>query len=211
MTQYTLPPLPYDFGALEPHLSAKILEAHHGKHHKAYVDGANKTLAQLEELRAKDDVAPQIHALEKLLAFHVSGHVLHCLYWQNMKPKGGGEPTGELADAIKRDFGSFEGFKKQLNGAASTLMGSGWGALAWEPVAKRLVVTQIYDHQNNINQGGVPIMVLDAWEHAFYFQYGPAKADYFKAIWNVWNWDDVAARYAKVKGLDLGLNGAVSK
>lgn len=210
MTKYTLPDLPYDFGALEPHISGKILQLHHDKHHKAYVDGANKAQEQLAELRTKEDMSGQTHALEKALAFHTSGHILHTLYWQNMKPNGGGEPTGELAEAIKRDFGSFEGFKKQLNAASATLMGSGWGALSFDPLQKRLVVAQIYDHQNNVNGGGIPLMVLDAWEHAFYLQYGPAKADYFKAIWNVWNWDDVQARYAQVKNLDLLLKNAAA-
>lgn len=210
MTKFTLPDLPYDYGALQPHISADILKNHHDKHHKAYVDGANKAMEQLAELRGKEDMAPATHALEKALAFHTSGHILHTIYWQNMKPQGGGEPTGELAEALKRDFGSFDGFKKNLNAAAATLMGSGWGALMFEPMTKRLVVAQIYDHQNNLNGGGVPIMVLDAWEHAWYLQYGPAKADYFKAIWNVWNWDDISARYAKVKDLDLALKNAAA-
>ena len=145
MATYTLPELPYDVGALEPHLSARILELHHGKHHAAYVKGANTTLEKLEEARAKSDFAA-IPALERALAFNVSGHVLHSLFWTNLAPKAGGRPDGALLAAIDRDFGGFDAFKRQLTEAASTIMGSGWAALTWEPLAKRLVTTQIYDH-----------------------------------------------------------------
>lgn len=211
MTKYTLPELPYDYAALEPHLSGKILQNHHDKHHKAYVDGANNTLAQLEEARSNEALAPRVGALHKQLAFHVSGHVLHSLYWQNMAPKGGGEPEGELKDALLRDFGGFEQFKKQLTTAASTVMGSGWGALVYEPVLGRLMTVQIHDHQSDTAMGAIPIMVLDAWEHAWYLQYGPAKADYFKAIWNVWNWPDIQQRYLSVRGTNVGLKNAAAK
>lgn len=209
MSKYTLPELPYDFGALEPHLSGKILEVHHGKHHKAYVDGANKALEGLAECREKKDFA-KIGALERALAFNVSGHVMHCLYWQNLAPKAGGEPTGALADAIKRDFGSFDAFKSQLNEASMTTMGSGWGVLGYEPVLKRLQIAVHHDHESITVVGMQPLMVLDAWEHAFYLQYGPAKADYFKAIWNVWNWKDISARYDAAVKSDPVLKGAAA-
>ena len=209
MTKYTLPALPYDFAALEPHLSAKILEVHHGKHHKAYVDGANKQLELLADAREKKDYS-KIALLERALAFNVSGHLLHCLYWQNLSPKGGGEPTGTLAAAIQKDFGSFENFKAHLTEASMTTMGSGWGVLAWEPALKRLMVIQLHDHESLAAVGMVPLMALDAWEHAFYLQYGPAKADYFKAIWNVWNWADIQARFDKAQSVDLGLTGSAA-
>jgi Fe-Mn family superoxide dismutase len=199
MKQYTLPPLPYEPGALEPHISARIMALHHDKHHKAYVDGANKTLESLQVAREKGDFG-SIGALEEALAFHVSGHVLHSIFWQNLSPKGGGEPSGDLAAAITRDFGSFESFKKQLTKAAETSMGSGWGALVWEPNAGALLTVQIHDHQSNTIQGSTPLLVLDAWEHAYYLQYQNEKAKFFEAIWNVWNWEDVAARYAKARG-----------
>jgi len=195
-------------GALEPHVSAKIMQLHHDKHHAAYVAGANTAADGLAEARSKSDFA-KIAALEKALAFHTSGHVLHSLFWQNLAPKAGGEPTGALATQIATDFGGFAAFKGQLTNAAMTLMGSGWAALTWEPLAKRLVTTQIYDHQSNVNQGGVPILVLDAWEHAFYLQYGPDKKSFFEAVWNIWNWEDASKRFETVKGLDLHLRGAV--
>ncbi len=194
MPVYTLPDLTYDYGALEPHISGRIMELHHDKHHSAYVKGANQTLEKLAEARRKDDFA-SIASLEKSLAFHVSGHVLHSLFWKNMKPRTGDRPTGELAEAINRDFGSFEAFRKEMTSAASSIMGSGWAALVWEPTAGRLVTAQIYDHQGNVTQGGTPLLVLDAWEHAFYLQYENRKFDFFEAIWNVWDWEDVAKRY----------------
>jgi Fe-Mn family superoxide dismutase len=204
MAQYVHPDLPYDYGALEPHISGRVMELHHGKHHKAYVDGANNTLAQLEEAREKGDFS-RIAALERALQFNVSGHVLHSIFWQNMTPNGGGEPTGELAEAIKRDFGSFEKFRKQLTAAAQTSMGSGWAALVWEPLSSRLLTVQIHDHQSETIQGSVPLLVLDAWEHAYYAQYFNEKAKFFEAVWNVWNWNDVAQRFAEAQRLTLAL------
>src|SRR5687767_16016369 len=137
MTRYVLPDLGFDFGALEPDISGEIMELHHGKHHKAYVDKANETLDKLEEARGKEDFE-RLAGLEKALAFNLSGHVLHSVFWKNMVPKGGDAPTGALADAIRRDFGSFDAFKAQLTEVASTVMGSGWGTLVWEPIGQRL-------------------------------------------------------------------------
>src|SRR5262245_48264202 len=204
MTKYVLPDLPYDYAALEPHISARIMELHHDKHHKGYVDGANKTLEQLEEARTKSDFT-RIAALEKALAFNLSGHVLHSLFWNNMMKGGGGEPTGELAEAIKRDFGSFEAFKKQMTQVAATNMGSGWAALVWDPLSQRLLTAQIHDHQSESLVSTVPLMVIDAWEHAWYLQYLNEKAKFFDAIWNVWNWNDIAKRYTAAQKLSLAL------
>ena len=204
MATYTLPDLPYDYGALEPHVSGDIMRLHHDKHHAAYVKGANDALEALADARARDDYS-RIAALERSLAFNVSGHVLHSLYWQNLAPRAGGEPTGALATQIARDFGAFARFRGELTSAAMTIMGSGWAALVWDPLGKRLLTTQIHDHQNEITQGGVPILVLDAWEHAYYLQYGPEKKRYFEAIWNVWNWADAGRRFEAVRGIDLAL------
>jgi Fe-Mn family superoxide dismutase len=204
MAHYTLPDLPYDYGALEPHLSGKIVELHHDKHHAAYVKAANATMQKLLEARQKLDF-DHIPALEHALAFNVSGHVLHSIYWQNLKPGGGGEPTGPLGAAIQRDFGSFDTFKKQLSKAATTVMGSGWGALVYDPVVHRLGTTQIHDHQSEVTQAGVPLLVLDAWEHAYYLQYFNDKVKYAEALWNLWDWDDVARRFEAAQRLDLSL------
>lgn len=202
MSQYTLPDLPYDYGALEPYTSGQILELHHDKHHAAYVKGANETLDKLATAREKNEFGA-IMGLEKTLAFHTSGHVLHSIFWENLSPDGGDKPDGELGTAIDEHFGSFDAFKTHLTQATATVQGSGWGALAWEPLGQRLIVEQIYDHQGNIGQGSVPLFVIDAWEHAYYLQYKNVKADFFDAIWNVVNWNDVSKRFAEAKKLSL--------
>lgn len=207
MPTYTLPDLRFDYGALEPHISGKIMELHHDKHHAGYVKGANEALEKLDEARQKEDFR-LLGAHEKALAFNLSGHVLHSLFWQNLTPKGGGRPNGPLGEALQRDFGGFDKFKRQLSEVASSIMGSGWAALVWEPLGGRLLTTQIYDHQSNLSQGGIPILVLDAWEHAFYLQYQNRKVEFFEAVWNLWNWDDVAKRFKNVSGLDVSLAGA---
>lgn len=207
MATYTLPDLRYDHAALEPHISGKMMQLHHDKHHKTYVEGANKAIEGLAEAREKGDFE-RIAALEKALAFNASGHVLHSIFWQNLAPGAGGQPDGELLDAIKDGFGSFETFKKQLSKAAGTIMGSGWGAVAWDPISKRLLTTQIHDHQSEVVQGSVLVMVLDAWEHAYYLQYQTEKPKYLEAIWNLWNWQDIGQRLQRARTLDLGLAGA---
>jgi len=204
MVKYTLPDLPYDYSALEPHYSARLLALHHDKHHAGYVTGANATLEKLGEARAKGDFAA-INQLEKSLAFHLSGHVLHSLLWKNLSPSGGGEPDGELAAAVKEFFGSFTGLKGQLTEAAMNIQGSGWGAIGWEPLGRRLVVEQIYDHQGNIGNGTIPLLVLDMWEHAYYLQHENVKGDWVKAFWKLVNWSDVAKRFSSVRTLDLVL------
>jgi superoxide dismutase, Fe-Mn family len=202
MPKYVLPTLEYDYAALEPHISGPLLELHHSKHHAAYVKQANETLEKLDEARAKDDFT-RIPAFERSLAFNLSGHVLHSIFWRNLAPKAGGPPKGDLAQAIQRDFGGFDKMKAQLSTAAATVMGSGWGALVYEPLAGRLLTCQIYDHQSNLTQGGAPLMVIDAWEHAYYLQYKNQKQAFFDAVWNLWNWADIEARYQAARAIDL--------
>lgn len=208
MSQFTLPDLRYDYGALEPHLSGRIMELHHDKHHKAYVQGANQALERLAESRRKNDYGT-IAALERALAFNLSGHILHSIFWRNLTPQGGGRPEGELAELIDRDFGSFEAFKAQLTNAASTIMGSGWAALVYEPLGGALTTVQIHDHQSDVIQSSVPLLVLDAWEHAYYLQYLNDKKKYFESIWNLWNWDDVSERLAAAGRIDLRLEDVI--
>jgi Fe-Mn family superoxide dismutase len=190
---YVLPDLPYDPAALEPHISGRIMELHHDKHHAAYVKGANTALGKLHEHREKGDFSV-VSMLEKNLAFNVSGHVLHSVFWTNLSPDGGGAPTGELGGLIDETFGGFAVFRQQVTEAATTIQGSGWALASWEPVAGRILVQQVYDHQGNHGQGTVPLLAIDAWEHAFYLQYENRKADFVDAIWNVVNWADVAKR-----------------
>jgi len=204
MAKYTLPELEYDHAALEPHLSARILELHHDKHHKAYVDGANTVLDKLSEARNSGDFGT-INQLEKNLAFHISGHILHSILWRNLSPDGGGKPEGELAAAIDDNLGSFDACKAQISEAATAVQGSGWAALSWEPAGGRLIVEQVYDHQGNVGQGGPPLLVLDMWEHAYYLQYENRKAEWVDAFWELVSWDDVAARFEKARAIDLSL------
>lgn len=199
MPAYTLPDLEYDYGALEPHVTGQIMELHHSKHHAAYVTGANTVTEKLAEARDKDDFS-SITMLEKNLAFHLSGHILHSIFWKNLSPQGGDEPTGELAEAITRDFGSFDGLVKQLSASANSVQGSGWGVLAYEPVSDKLVVQQVYDHQGNVAISSTPLLVIDAWEHAYYLQYKNVRADFVKAVWNLISWPDVMSRYAAQRG-----------
>ena len=199
---YTLPDLPYDYSALEPHYSARILELHHDKHHAAYVKGLNDTMDQLAEARDKGDFS-SIVGLEKSHAFNLSGHVLHSIFWTNLSAEGGNKPDGDLAAAIDEYFGNFDAFKAQLTSATTTVQGSGWGVLAWEPLGKRLYVEQVYDHQGNVGQSGVNLLVFDAWEHAYYLQYLNVRADFVNALWNIVNWNDVAERYARARSVSI--------
>ncbi|MFD1364452.1 superoxide dismutase [Actinoplanes sichuanensis] len=195
MAIYTLPDMPYDYGALEPAMSGQILELHHSKHHAAYVKGSNDTLDQLAEARDKGDYSALV-GLEKTLAFNLSGHVLHSIFWNNLRPGASADrPQGDLEAAIIEQFGSFEAFSAQLSTATKSVQGSGWGVLAWEPLSQRLIVEQVYDHHGNVGQGSTPILVFDAWEHAYYLQYKNVRPDYVDRLWNLVNWTDVTKRF----------------
>lgn len=195
MAQYTLPDLPYDYGDLAPAISGEIMELHHDKHHAAYVKGTNDTLDQLAEAREKGALGGLV-GLEKTLAFNLSGHKLHSIFWTNLSPEGGERPDGELADRIVEDFGSFDAFKSQLTTATAAVQGSGWGVLAHDPLGDRLIVTQVYDHHGNVGVDTTPLLVFDAWEHAYYLQYKNVRPDYVSELWNIVNWQNVAERYS---------------
>jgi len=204
MADYTLPELPYDYSALEPHISGRIMELHHDKHHAAYVTGANTALAKLAEARATG-VLDAVNLHEKNLAFNLGGHVNHSVFWKNLSPDGGGAPAGELGAAIVEFFGSFDGFQKHFAANAMGIQGSGWSILAWDSIGARLVIVQLYDQQSNIALGLVPIVMLDMWEHAFYLDYVNVKADYIKAWWNIVNWADATERLARARTQTAGL------
>lgn len=180
------------------------MQLHHDKHHAAYVTGANQALEQLEAARDKGDLAA-INLYEKNLAFNLGGHVNHSAFWTNMSPDGGGEPTGDLAAQINKDFGSFDKFKAQFTAVAAGVQGSGWAILAWDSIGQRLVIVQLYDQQGNIPMGLTPIVLLDVWEHAYYLDYLNVRADYIKAWWNIVNWADAAARLDRAKKQTNGL------
>jgi len=202
MAGYTLPDLPYDYGALEPHISGAIMELHHSKHHATYVKGANTALEQLAEAREKDALGT-VNMLEKNLAFNLGGHVNHSVFWPNMSPDGGDKPDGDLAAAIDQHFGSFDAFRKHFTANALGVQGSGWSILAWDSLGQRLLLQQCYDHQGNLSPGTMPLLLLDMWEHAFYLQYRNVKPDYVEAWWNVVNWPDVARRFAQARSVVL--------
>lgn len=201
---YTLPDLDYDYGSLAPHIAPEIMELHHGKHHAAYVAGANAALEQLAEARDKGSFG-LINKLEKDLAFHLGGHINHSVFWKNMSPEGGGVPEGELAAAIAEFFGSFDAFKAQFGANANAIQGSGWSMLVWDTLGQRLNIMQLFDQQGNLPVGQLPVLQLDMWEHAFYLQYRNVKADYVSAWWNVVNWADVAARFERSRKAAIGL------
>ena len=204
MAIYTLPELPYDYAALEPHISGRIMELHHDKHHAAYVAGANSALEALATAREEGNLGA-INLWEKNLAFNLGGHTNHTIFWNNLSPNGGGEPEGELAEAIKDSFGSFEKFRTHFTATALGIQGSGWAVLAYDSISGKLVIFQLFDQQANVPVGTVPLFMVDMWEHAFYLDYLNVKADYVKAVWNIANWQDVAERLADAVAKTRGL------
>jgi superoxide dismutase, Fe-Mn family len=198
MKTYTLPPLPYSYEALEPHISKQIMTLHHDKHHQAYVTGANAAMEKLDKAR-KGEMQIDVRAVLRDYSFNADGHILHSLFWPIMAPagKGGGMPGGKLADRITQDFGGFDKFKAQFSDASKTVEGSGWAMLIFEPVSDQLIISQIEKHNlNHIAQSSV-ILCSDLWEHAFYAQYLNDKAKYVDAWWNVVNWSEADARLGK--------------
>lgn len=200
MNKYKLPDLPYKLDALEPLYSKETLELHHSKHHAAYVQGANKVLENLQDARDKQDFS-MINQLQKTLAFNISGHVLHSIFWRNMSPDGGGEPSTGFARTLAAEFGSVSNLRKQMTEAAKSLQGSGWVSLAWEPAGRGMIVEQVYDHQGNTGNASLPVLVIDCWEHAYYLQYRNEKAKWVEKFWELVNWKDVEQRLANASDL----------
>lgn len=194
--KFVLPPLPYDYSALEPAIDQQTMHLHHDIHHAAYVKGANAALDALAAIGAGTGDAALTGHWNNELAFHGSGHALHTIFWNNLK-KGGSAPAGALADAIKESFGSQEHFEKLFASTATAVQGSGWAILGYENVSRRLQVVQAEKHQNQTFQGIAPLLVLDVWEHAYYLKYQNKRADYVKAFLTVINYEDVAARLAR--------------
>jgi Fe-Mn family superoxide dismutase len=204
MAEYTLPDLAYDYSALEPSISGRIMELHHSKHHQTYVTGANTALAQLAEARETGNLA-NVNKLEKDLAFNLGGHVNHSIFWTNMSPNGGDKPTGELAAALDDAFGSFDAFQAHFTATALGVQGSGWSVLAWDVIGQRISIFQLFDQQGNVPLGLVPLLMLDVWEHAYYLDYQNVRADYVKAFWNIVDWSNVQARFTAAREKTNGL------
>jgi Fe-Mn family superoxide dismutase len=191
--EYVLPKLDYGYADLEPHIDAQTMELHHSKHHAGYVRGLNAALKALTEIRDGRRNADEIKHLSNQLAFHGSGHFLHCTFWNSMAPSGGGTPTGIADEHIRRDFGTFARFAEHFKGAAASVEGSGWGVLAIEPMSGKLLIMQAEKHQNLTAWGVVPLIAIDVWEHAYYLKYQNARKDYVTAFMNVINWSHVDA------------------
>jgi len=207
--QFTLPPLPYGFDALEPHIDARTMEIHHDKHHAAYVANLNKAV---EALPTNGQYLTSDHMLKALLKDLNSvpektriavrnnggGHYNHSLFWKTMKKNGGGEPKTELAKAIEKNFGNFTDFKTKFSEAASKVFGSGWAWLVSHE--GKLAIESTPNQDTPLSTGKLPLLGLDVWEHAYYLKYQNKRADYIAAWWNVVDWDFAAERYAKLKG-----------
>ena len=201
---HMLPPLPYPYNALEPYISARLLQIHHDRHHRSYVEGLNNAERRVDEARARQDFT-LIRHWERELAFHGSGHILHSIFWTNMAPHGGGAPSGLSAQLIDRDFGGFEAFRSHFSAAAVNVEGSGWAVLVWQPQWQRLEILTAENHQNLTQWGVIPVLVLDVWEHAYYLDYENRRADFVNAWWNLVNWQDVDRRLLGVMQARLPL------
>ena len=200
---YELPKLPYAYGALEPHVDARTMEIHHTKHHQAYITNVNKALEGQNALAAKSvealisDLNSVPENIRTAVRNNGGGHANHAMFWSIMKPGGGGDPKGPLADAINSAFGSFAAFKEKFNSAGLTRFGSGW---AWLSLNNGVLEVHSTPNQDSpLMEGKTPVMGCDVWEHAYYLHYQNRRGDYLNAWWNVVNWDAVAARYTAAK------------
>ena len=202
---HSLPPLPYAFDALEPHIDAKTMEIHHGKHHQAYVNNLNAALEKAPELQNKslDDLLKNLNGVPEAVRTAVrnngGGHWNHTMFWQIMGPGAGGTPSGAIGDAITKSFGGFDKFKEQLNAAATSRFGSGW---AWLIVERGggLKIESTPNQDNPLMDGKTAIMGIDVWEHAYYLKYQNRRPDYLAAWWNVANWKEIGKRFEAARG-----------
>jgi Fe-Mn family superoxide dismutase len=202
---FELPPLPYDYDALEPYIDTETMHLHHDKHHAAYVNNLNAALKEhasfaslsMEEIIRRLNEVPE--SVRTAVRNNGGGHINHTMFWQIMGPNAGGAPTGELAQAIDAKFGSFDAFKTAFNDAGVKRFGSGWAWLVLDQAGK-LAITSTANQDNPLTDGFYPILGNDVWEHAYYLKYQNRRPDYLAAWWNVVNWDAVARRYAHARG-----------
>jgi Fe-Mn family superoxide dismutase len=206
MKKYELPPLPYAYDALEPHIDARTMEIHHTKHHQTYTDKLNAALEKCPpEVQEKDIVKilsnlDQVPADQKsAINFNGGGFDNHRIFWNNMKPNGGGEPGGSVADAINTSFGSFSDFKEKFSSTTIAIQGSGWGWLVYNPSTNKVEYKAMPNQTSPRTEGLIPLLGCDVWEHAYYLKYQNKRPDYVSAWWNVVNWDDAANNFERVK------------
>jgi superoxide dismutase, Fe-Mn family len=206
MKKYELPPLPYAYDALEPHIDARTMEIHHTKHHQTYTDKLNAALEKCPpEIQEKDivDILTKLDGVpadqKSAINFNGGGFDNHRIFWNNMKANGGGEPGGSIGDAINKSFGSFSEFKEKFSSTTALIQGSGWGWLAYNPSAKKVEYKSMPNQTSPRTEGLIPLLGCDVWEHAYYLKYQNKRPDYISAWWNVVNWGDVESRFGKVK------------
>ncbi len=203
MMAFELPPLPYAFDALEPHMDARTMEIHHDKHHATYVSKLNAALTDHPDLQGKTveallaDLTALPDGVRQAVRNHGGGHLNHCIFWSNLSPDGGGEPGQTLGAALAKTFGGFDKFKETFSGAAATLFGSGWTWLCVDR-NKTLMVKTCANQDSPISEGLTPLLTLDVWEHAYYLKYQNRRPEYIAAFWNMVNWENVAMRFANV-------------
>jgi Fe-Mn family superoxide dismutase len=206
MGKYSLPQLPYAYNALEPHIDAQTMEIHHSKHHQAYTNGLNDAWDKLKPDLQKLELTELLSKIKKVpeeirgaVNFHGGGYDNHKLFWNNMKPNGGGTPGGSVADAINKTFGSFDSFKEQFSKSTIAIQGSGWGWLVYNPKSKKVEYKAMPNQTSPRTEGLIPLLGLDVWEHAYYLKYQNRRPDYVTAWWNIVNWDEVENRLSKAK------------
>jgi len=202
LSEAALPPLPYDYDALEPHIDEQILKWHHDTHHQGYVNGLNDAEETLRDNRAAGTTDGSAGAMRSV-SHNGSGHYLHHLFWRCMDPDGGGEPGGDLRDRIEADFGSYDAWKAEFEAAAGWPAG-GWALLVYDPVAKQLRNLAVQKHNDGALWGAHPVLALDVWEHSYYYQYGPARGDFVDAFFEVVDWDTVADEFEKTRSRHEG-------
>jgi len=206
MTQFELPKMPYAYDALEPHIDAKTMEIHHTKHHQTYTTKLNDALGKCgSDIQNKDivDILSDLNQvpqeLKSAINFNGGGYDNHKLFWNNMKPNGGGEPGGAVADAINASFGNFADFKEKFSSTTAVIQGSGWGWLVYNPSSSKVEYVAMSNQDSPRTKGLVPLLGLDVWEHAYYLNYQNKRPDYIAAWWNVVNWEEVDNRLSKAK------------
>lgn len=204
MKKFELPSLPYSYDSLEPHIDARTMEIHYTKHHQAYINGLNAALEKqeaqslpesIEEILSNISKVPE--SIRRAVNFHGGGYDNHRIFWTNMKPNGGGEPGGKIAEAINSSFGSFAEFKDQFSKQSAAIQGSGWGWLVFNPKTKKVDFITMPNQTSPRTIGMIPILGVDVWEHAYYLKYQNRRPDYIGAWWNVVNWDDVEKRLSE--------------
>ena len=206
MAKYELPKLPYAYNALEPHIDAQTMEIHHTKHHQAYTNGLNTALESLSAELQNMELTKLLSSIDKVpenvrgaVNFHGGGYDNHAMFWNNMKPNGGGEPGGIVDDAINSSFGGFANFKEKFTRDTGAIQGSGWGWLVYNPQSRKAEFTTMPNQTSPRTKGLIPLLGLDVWEHAYYLKYQNRRPDYITAWWNVVNWDEVDKRLSKAK------------